>query len=66
MADSERTITKDELTKLLAPALGQEKSDEVVVSTARSLGFSAPLALTEQGVSCSEIGGRVDHHLGSG
>jgi hypothetical protein len=42
MADSERTITKDELTKLLAPALGQEKSDEVVVSTARSLGFSAP------------------------
>lgn len=46
MAD-ERTIPKDELTKLLAAALGQEKSDEVVVSTARSLGcgplyFSPP------------------------
>ena len=38
MAD-ERSIPKDELTKLLAAALGQEKSDEVVVSTARSLGI---------------------------
>jgi hypothetical protein len=45
MADSERserTISKDELTKLLAPSLGQEKSDEVVLATARSLGFSPP------------------------
>jgi hypothetical protein len=38
MSDTNRTVTKDELTKLLAAALGQEKSDEVVVSTARSLG----------------------------
>jgi hypothetical protein len=45
MGDSERsdrTISKDELTKLLAPSLGQEKSEEVVVTTARSLGFSPP------------------------
>ena len=42
MSDSERTISKDELTKLLAAALGQEKSEEVVVSTARSLGLSPP------------------------
>lgn len=48
MAD-ERTIPKDELTKLLAAALGQEKSDEVVVSTARSLGFG-PLHYSAQEV----------------
>lgn len=42
MSDTERTISKDELTKLLAPALGQEKSEEVVLSTARSLGISPP------------------------
>jgi hypothetical protein len=42
MADSERTVAKDELTKLLAAALGQEKSDEVVLATARSLGFTPP------------------------
>ena len=48
MAD-ERTIPKDELTKLLAAALGQEKSDEVVVSTARALGFG-PLLFSAQEV----------------
>src|SRR5688500_5021939 len=42
MSDSKRTISKDELTKLLAAALGQEKSEEVVVSTALSLGLSPP------------------------
>jgi hypothetical protein len=42
MSDSERTISKDELTKLLAAALGQEKSEEVVISTARSLGITPP------------------------
>lgn len=39
MSDNERTIPKDELTKLLAAALGQEKSDEVIATTARSLGI---------------------------
>lgn len=47
MADSERTIAKDELTKLLAAALGQEKSDEVVMTTARSLGVSPPFSAGE-------------------
>jgi hypothetical protein len=47
MADTDRTITKDELTKLLAAALGQEKSDEVVMATARSLGISPPFAAGE-------------------
>jgi hypothetical protein len=42
MSDIERTISKDELTKLLAAALGDEKSEEVVVSTARSLGLTPP------------------------
>lgn len=42
MADTERTIAKDELSKLLAAALGQEKSEEVVLGTARLLGFSPP------------------------
>jgi hypothetical protein len=42
MSDTEHTISKDELTKLLAAALGQEKSEEVVVSTARSLGLTPP------------------------
>jgi len=43
MGESERSISKDELTKLLAAALGQEKSEEVVLAMSRSLGFSPPL-----------------------
>lgn len=42
MADTERTISKDELTKLLASALGQEKSEEILLATARTLGFAPP------------------------
>jgi hypothetical protein len=42
VADSERSIAKEELVKLLASALGQEKSEEVVLSTARSLGYAGP------------------------
>jgi hypothetical protein len=38
-----RTIPKEEITVLLASALGQEKSDEVVVTAARELGFSGSL-----------------------
>lgn len=42
MVDTERTISKDDLTRLLAAALGQEKSEEVILTTARSLGFDPP------------------------
>lgn len=42
MGDTGRTISMDELTKLLAPALGEEKSEEIVLATARSLGFTPP------------------------
>lgn len=42
MPETKRTIATDELTKLLAAALGQEKSEEVILSTARSLGFEPP------------------------
>jgi hypothetical protein len=35
-----RTIPKEEITVLLASALGQEKSDEVVVTAARELGLA--------------------------
>lgn len=42
MGDDARTIAKDELVKLLASALGQEKSEEVVAATSRTLGFGGP------------------------
>lgn len=37
---AERPITKHDCAVLLASALGQDKSDEVVVSTARTLGIA--------------------------
>jgi hypothetical protein len=40
MSAASRTIAKDEIAVLLSPALGQEKSDEVVVSAARRLGLA--------------------------
>lgn len=40
MADTARRITRDELARLLASALGQEKADEVVTSAAHALGFA--------------------------
>jgi hypothetical protein len=43
MAESERTIPRDELTKLLAPSLGEEKSEEVILAMSRTLGFSLPV-----------------------
>lgn len=37
---ADRTISKEEIAVLLASALGQDKSDEVVAMTARSLGIT--------------------------
>jgi len=37
---ADRTIAREEIAALLAPALGQDKSDEVVMSAARSLGIT--------------------------
>jgi hypothetical protein len=37
---SDRVISKEEISVLLASALGQDKSDEVVMSAARSLGIT--------------------------
>jgi hypothetical protein len=37
---AERAISKEDIAVLLASALGQDKSDEVVTSTARSLGIT--------------------------
>jgi len=37
----DRSIAREDLTVLLSSALGQEKSDEVIVSAARELGIAA-------------------------
>lgn len=37
---ADRTISKDEIAVLLASALGQDKSDEVVTTAARALGIT--------------------------
>lgn len=40
MAGGERTIAKEQLTRLLAAALGEEKGDEIVTAAAHALGFA--------------------------
>jgi hypothetical protein len=40
MSAADRPISKEDVAVLLASALGQDKSDEVVVSTAKALGIS--------------------------
>lgn len=39
---ADRTISKEEIAVLLASALGQDKSDEVVTTAARALGITRP------------------------
>lgn len=43
MTDDPRTIPTSELARLLASALGQEKSSEVIASAAEELSLSGPL-----------------------
>ena len=43
----DRPITKDDIAILLASALGQDKSDEVVVSAARAAGISRSAYLSD-------------------
>lgn len=44
---ADRPITKDDIAVLLASALGQDKSDEVVVSAARAAGISRAAYLAD-------------------
>lgn len=61
---ADRSILREELTVLLSAALGQEKSDEVIVSAARDLGFPPATSYSAEEVRAifariSEIGGLV-------